>query len=111
MRLCATTITVGTITNLSTAVKIYVKDRVTGVVTPFSTTSSSGGVVTWTITETYKDTLALRRGYQIWVTLASGATNARLPIVISGLVASVTCIELQFLECVGGNDTDVILSR
>lgn len=105
---CVTTIVIGTISNLSTAVYVYFKNKSTDKVFRFSATSSGAGVVSITVGS---QKFTNNHAYECWVTLAS-ATNLedKLPVTISGMTGTFTCFLVPFYHIQDNSNAPVSYS-
>lgn len=105
---CVTTIVIGTITNLSTAVYVYFKNKSTDKIFRFSATSSGAGLVSITVGN---QKFTNNHAYECWITLAS-ATNLeeKLPVTISGMTGTYTCFLVPFYHVQDNSNAPVSYS-
>lgn len=102
---CATTLTVGTIANLTTAIYVYIHDHTTGRLVRYSTTSSGAGVVSFDLSD--GQVYAEDHDYELYITLAS-ATNIEEKVSFTINAVAYDCVALDFKR-VYDND-DVLVS-
>lgn len=101
---CISTLTVGTISNISTAVYVYLRNNTTGRTYRYSTTSSGAGVVSVDISAQQH---IPEHDYELWVTLAS-ATNTEEKLTLTISSETMTCVSLSFVRAF--NNTDTLVS-
>lgn len=91
---CITSLVVGTIANLTTAVYVYIQDITTGRLVRLPVTSSGAGLVAATVSgEDFMD----GHDYELWVTLASAASiEDKLSVTIEAV--AYTCFHLRFTQ-------------
>jgi len=106
---CITSLVIGTITSLTTAVFIYFKDTATKKVIRFEETSSGAGLVTVTGLDTSPDFMP-NHSYEVWITLASATSaDAREDITVPGSVPTTECIAINF-EYTGETYTSITVN-
>lgn len=106
---CMAVLTIGTITQLNTAVYVYILNHTTGVRVRFPATSNGAGLVTVDLTD-YPQ--IQDHDYEIWLTLASATnTDDRLEVTVDTVeytcfaVSFVTVIDEQGAIATGDNQT------
>ena len=100
---CITNLIIGIISDINTAVKVYIADKTLDDRTiEYSVTSSIAGLITIPITP---QRFSEDHSYQLWITLSTAANvNMRQNITISGDVAD--CIDLRF-QTIWDNDNAI----
>lgn len=91
---CAGNLTIGTISALTTAVYIYVKNPA-GYVYRQSATSTGAGVVVLSLALPDTNFYHPNGTFEVWVTLATADRSTKLSITI-GAVTTYTCFNLTF---------------
>lgn len=99
---CTTDLTVGTISSLSTAVFVYLKNHTTGFIKRYDVTTTIAGLVVITLSS---NDIMPDHDYELWVSLASATnTDERENITIDAVVY--TCVKPVFRRVYG---TDNVL--
>ena len=100
---CITNLIIGIISDINTAVKVYIADKtLDDRIIEYSVISSAAGLVTIPITP---QRFSEDHSYQLWITLSTAANvNMRQNITISGDVAD--CIDLRF-QTIWDNDNAI----
>jgi len=102
---CTTTLTVGTIANISTAIYIYIHDHTTDRLVRYSATSDGAGLVTVDLSDGQQ--YAEDHDYELYITLAS-ATNIEEKVSFTINAVAYSCVALNFKRAY--DNDDVILS-
>lgn len=106
---CIDSLIVGTISSLTTAVFIFVKDITTGKIVRFEETSDGAGLVTITGLDTEPDFMP-NHSYELWITLALATSiEAKEDITVPNAAASTECISLNF-EYTGEEYTSITIT-
>lgn len=90
---CLGVLTIGTIPDLTTAVKIVIEDVTTGRREIYDVTSSGAGVVSVDLTgEEFSDS----HSYQAWIFKTTNGIDDRYAITVSGASATTEYVQLSF---------------
>lgn len=92
---CTTSLILGTVTSLSTAVYIYVRNLTSGKLYRQAVTSSVAGLVTLDKTEPSSYFYTPNHAYEIWVTLVS-ATDIDSRLILTIGTSTATCLNPVF---------------
>jgi hypothetical protein len=97
---CGTVIIIGTITQLSTDVAIYVQELSTGRLTRYEATSDGAGVVACDFTNVKFNE---NSGYEIWLTLDTlySSLEDKIDFTITGETDAVQCVYVEFMRVNG----------
>lgn len=91
--ICTEEITIGAISSLNAAVKVYFKNVATGKIVVFDATSNGAGEVT--ITGDFN--FAVHQDYEVWINLASeNSVEGKSTITIG--YDSIDCLSVSFIQ-------------
>lgn len=98
---CTSTLTVGTIANLTTAVYVYIHNHTTDKLVRYSTTSSDAGLVSFDLSDgqSYME----GHDYELWITLQS-ATNMDERVNFTIDAVAYSCAALEFHRLYDNDD-------
>lgn len=99
--MCGTTLNIGTISSLSTAVWVYLKNHATGRIDRYSVTTTGAGLVALTISSVK---VIPDHPYEVWVTLQT-ATNVEANETITISAVDYTCLAVRFKRVMDSADT------
>ncbi len=97
---CISTLTIGTIANLNTAVYVYIRNNTTGRLYRYETTSSNAGLVAVLINT---QQWIPEHDHEVWITLQS-ATNIEEKINFTISATSIECANFTLTRVYGSDE-------